>query len=102
MTRSRRFLQALVLAFTPVAALAEGTTVKLGPDQIDQAIVTESVLDYIAHHGSCPCEWSTNAQEELCGAVSANAQPGGEDPTCTVAEVTNDQRAAFKKRFGPQ
>ena len=82
----------IALAFT-----AETKTVKPKTDrEIKELIVEQSVGEYLAYVGNCPCPYNRTKANRRCGERSAYSKPGGQEPLCYVSDVTDDMVKAWK------
>jgi hypothetical protein len=57
-------------------------------DQVRQAIIHESVSDYLATGHPCACPYNVDRGGHSCGRRSAYSRPGGASPFCYPADVT--------------
>ena len=51
-----------------------------------QEMIKESIANY---PGKCPCPYSTMSNGKKCGKRSAYSKPGGYEPLCYVADITD-------------
>jgi hypothetical protein len=91
----RRLLLALCLgvAFGSSPAVAQ----RLSDDAIRQLMIEESLRGY---RGNCPCPQSVNAKGRRCGASSAYSKPGGQQPLCYPADVSDKMVGEYRARHG--
>ena len=88
------------LAFSLMAMFASGQTPKPPKTdaEIKQAIIAESISDYKAHRGNCPCPYNTDRAGHKCGARSAYSRPRGASPICYDKDVTQKMMDEYRKR----
>src|SRR4051794_3756615 len=96
----RAFYAALVVAgglAVPALALQPST---MTDAQVRQAIIQQSVADYLATGHPCACPYNSARNGSACGGRSAYRRPGGAEPFCYPADVTEgmvqDWRGAHK------
>jgi hypothetical protein len=86
---SRRALM-ILLALAVLATFGGSQTPK--PPKTDQeikhAVIAESIAEYRATRGNCPCPFNTDSAGHQCGARSAYSRPGGASPLCYEKDVT--------------
>lgn len=93
-SRSRVFF-----AFAFLAAVAQSQTpgTPKTDAEIKQAIIDESIADYRAHRGNCPCPYNTDRAGHRCGARSAYSRPGGASPICYDTDVTQKMVEEYRR-----
>jgi hypothetical protein len=89
----------LVLAFALMVTFAQSQTPKAAKTdaEIKQAIIDESIADYRASRGNCPCPYNTDRGGHKCGARSAYSRPGGASPICYEKDVTQKMVDDYRK-----
>jgi hypothetical protein len=90
----------IAFAFALLVAVAQSQTQKVAKTdaEIKQAIIAESIADYRANRGNCPCPYNTDRAGHKCGARSAYSRPGGASPTCYEKDVTQKMVDEYRKR----
>ena len=81
----------LLQVSTPAFALSD--------DEIKQLLVEESVLYYLTYHGNCPCPYTLDRAGRRCGKRSAYSKPGGQDPLCYAADITDQMIEEYNKKI---
>jgi hypothetical protein len=66
--------------------------------EIKQAIIDESIANYRANRGNCPCPYNTDRAGHRCGARSAYSRPGGASPICYEKDVTQKMVDDYRKQ----
>jgi hypothetical protein len=79
-----------VLAFALLVTFGQGQTSKPAKTdaEIKRAIIAESIADYRASRGNCPCPYNVDRAGHQCGGRSAYNRPGGAAPICYEKDVT--------------
>ncbi len=78
-----------VPTFGPKTAHAQGQT----DDEIRQLLIEQSIK---AYSGSCACPYSRASDGSLCGSRSAWSRPGGAEPLCYEADVTDEMVTNYR------
>jgi hypothetical protein len=65
--------------------------------QVRQAIIQESVGEYLATGHPCACPYNSARNGSSCGARSAYSRPGGWAPKCYPADVTDGMVADWRR-----
>jgi hypothetical protein len=90
----RLALTIALLAATPALALQPS---QLSDDQVRQSIIQESVSDYLATGHPCACPYNEDRAGHSCGRRSAYSRPGGAEPICYPADVTDGMVQDWRK-----
>jgi hypothetical protein len=77
-------LTILALAAVPAAARSD-----LNDSQVRQIIIRQSIADYQASRGPCPCPYNQMRNGAPCGDHSAYSKPRGATPLCYPADVSD-------------
>jgi hypothetical protein len=67
--------------------------------EIKQAIIAESIADYRANRGNCPCPYNSDRAGHRCGARSAYSRPGGASPICYEKDVTPMMVEEYRRTY---
>lgn len=98
---SGRLIRILSFSFgVLLAAFGQGQMAKApkSEEEVKQAIIAESIADYRANRGNCPCPYNTDRAGHRCGARSAYSRPGGASPICYAKDVTQKMVDEYRKR----
>lgn len=82
----------LAMAWSTHAAFAQSDS------EIRQRIVEESIANYRATRGNCPCPYNRAANGSRCGGRSAYSRPGGASPRCHPSDVSQAEVDAYRRR----
>jgi len=90
----------VVFAFVLAVAFSMGQTPKGAKTDADikQAIINESIADYRANRGTCPCPYNTDRAGHKCGARSAYSRPAGASPICYRKDVTQEMVDEYRTK----
>ena len=83
----RRLAMAIaLLTAVPALALQPGQP---SDEQVRQAIIQQSVANYLATGHPCACPYNLDRAGHSCGGRSAYSRPGGAEPMCYPVDVTD-------------
>src|SRR5438093_7956455 len=87
----------LLILLTVALCFAAAQTAKIAKTdaEIKQEIIKQSIASY---KGSCPCPYSADVGDRMCGWWSAYSQPSGASPICYEKDVTPKMVDDYKKR----
>ncbi|GEM_PF-4278573 len=57
-------------------------------EQIKDALIKQSIHDYLKNFGNCPCPYCEDKDGHLCGGRSAWSINGGREPLCYPSDIT--------------
>lgn len=84
--------------FAAVLFIAAPALAQSSSDQRDrQKMRAESVAGY---SGPCPCPYNVMRNGRACGRNSAYSKPGGANPLCFPADISDAMLAAWRARKG--
>lgn len=86
----------LSLIFT-LFLLLPGSAAGISLDAAKEAIIEEGLASY---GGACPCPYSHARNGSRCGSRSAYSKPGGAQPLCYPADITDGMVANYLRRTG--
>jgi len=91
-------VRATVWAFALTLALpAYALQPSPSDDEVQQAIIQQSVTAYNATGHPCACPYQTDRAGHSCGRRSAYSRPGGAAPLCYPQDVTPGMIADWRR-----
>ena len=64
--------------------------------EIKKILIKQSVSEYLAYKGNCPCPYNYDIAGRLCGERSAHTKPGGASPLCYDSDVSDRMVKRYK------
>lgn len=86
----------LAVALLTLTSIAYADDSKLSDAQIRKLLIRESVEEYLANVGNCPCPYTRMRNGRSCGKISAWSKPNGEEPLCYDRDVTAEMIEAYR------
>jgi len=69
----------------------------LSDDQVRRILIDESIADYLANVGNCPCPYHRARNGSRCGRRSAYDRAGGEAPLCFPKDVSDQMVQQYRE-----
>jgi len=69
----------------------------LSDDQVRRILIDESIADYLANVGNCPCPYNRARNGSRCGRRSAYDRAGGEAPLCFPKDVSEEMVQQYRE-----
>lgn len=86
----------LVVALIALSTVAHADSKPLSDAAIRKVLIQESVDEYLANVGNCPCPYNRMRNGRQCGKNSAWSKPNGEEPLCYDRDVTAEMIDAYR------
>ena len=93
----RAFAQLLLAAVVTASLLGAASAASLSNDQVRDLMIKESLASY---PGNCPCPYNVASNGSQCGKRSAWSKPGGYDPLCYRADITDAMVSGYRAQHG--
>ena len=88
----RKWIAVLVVGLALVSSTTRAENVT--DDEIRQRLIKESIQSY---PGNCPCPYNHASNGSRCGKRSAWSKPGGYEPLCYPADVSDQMVNQYRK-----
>ncbi len=88
-------LAGLISLSSSMAVAQDSAPAKNLSDAKIAKILIQGSID--SYSGNCPCPYNQASNGSLCGKRSAYSKPGGAEPFCYRADVTDEMISDFRK-----